>query len=110
MAMTKSSVQADGSIRYIDGHGDVVMGGVEVPTTPTSVGEDLHVPALDGASASLSTSRSRAVKAVYRTRRVPGHDLTFRTGWMAGDRMSGTASVELIEELNGIARVDVDLR
>lgn len=108
MTMTKSSVQTDGSIRYIDANGDVVMGGVEVPMTPTSVVEDLHVPALDGACASHSTSRPP--KSAYRMRRVPDHDVTFRAGWIAGDRMSGTASVELIEEISGIARVDVELR
>lgn len=29
---------------------------------------------------------------------------------MAGDRMSGTVSVDLVEEVSGIARVDVELR
>lgn len=103
--MTRSAVQIDGSIRYMDSEGDLVIGDADVPSSPTLVMED--VPTLDGASTSQP---SKSVYKSHRGRRAAGDDEMIRAGWMAGDRMSGTVSVDLVEEVSGIARVDVELR
>lgn len=111
MYMTRAAVQKDGSIRYVDSSGDVMIGGVDIiPPTPALPVDGL--PLLDGASASNPPLHSRPVRLprVQRGQRPTRRDGIVRAGQMAGDRMSGTVSVDLVEEVSGIARVDVELR
>ncbi|CAM1511772.1 Fc.00g092850.m01.CDS01 [Cosmosporella sp. VM-42] len=98
-----TSVQRDGSLRHVDPDGNFVMAEVENPDT-----SDINVISLapfDGTtsiSTSTSTSSWWPSPPVERYRRL-------LTGW-EGDRMSGTVSVDLVEEVSGIARMDVELR
>lgn len=75
---------------------DVFAGNVEGPSTPDSLKD---VNPFDGTvGTNFVERRSRIERASWCTRA------------RGSDRMSGTASVDLIEEVNGIVRLDVQLR
>lgn len=98
MPYTRTMVQSDGSLRYLDFAGDVIMAESDDPVTPSTATEDLAP--FDGASTPTSTPSRRwhsPPDSRFRDRRT-------------ADRMSGTVSVELVEEVPGISRVDVELR
>ncbi|PHH77380.1 hypothetical protein CDD82_3538 [Ophiocordyceps australis] len=120
---SKTAVQRDGSVRVVDQEGDVRMaecdsedGGVDVNVEGSDESshdgdehgngdededeEDeglstVHLQRYDGATATSPGDR-RWCKGAYSMRR--------------SDRMSGTASVYLVEELVGIVRLEVELR
>lgn len=97
-ALSHTVVQQDGSLRHVDPDGNFIMAGVEQPGTSDS---PMVLSPFDGTvSARLN---SRVTKPyVERYRRL-------LTGW-EGSPVSGTVSVDLVEELSGIARMDVELR
>lgn len=82
---TASAVQGDGSLREVDSEGDIAM-------------------------ADCSTARQHpAVRAEQASQTFEASCWRAMGGW-AADRMSGTASVDVVEEAGGIARIDVELR
>lgn len=95
MSYSRSLVQRDGSLRYLDSEGDVAMVEAGNGATP-STGPD-KLPHSAGGSRSKSTRRAGAVR-------------DRNTGSWTADRMGATLSVDLVEEVSGIARVDVELR
>lgn len=90
MSYNRSLVQRDGSLRNLDSEGDVVM---------EEAGDDVTPPntATDEGSRPRSTRRAEAASDRNR-------------GTWTADRMSAMLSVDLVEEVSGIARVDVELR
>lgn len=83
MPLTQSAVQQDGSLRYIDDNGDVEMGELDIPSTPTSQVEEQ--PLLDGDSALSSRPTSSPpgpsqLPRVERGRRLAKHDGLVRAG------------------------------
>lgn len=83
--LTRTAVQKDGSIRYVDSSGDVVIGGVDVPLTQTLPIDELSL--LDGASASASAptsasshSHTSRVSQMQRGQRPTRHDGIVRAG------------------------------
>ncbi|VUC33025.1 unnamed protein product [Clonostachys rosea] len=96
----KSVVQRDGSLRYLDQDGDVTMADAEEEgrgSVNVTSDEDECASGFDGGPSSHWTS-------------APAERISrYATSWM-GDRMSGTVSVDMAEEVNGISRVDVELR
>lgn len=88
-----TAVQQDGSLRHVDPDGNFVMAGVEQPNM--SDGPMVLSP-FDGTAPSVTRPY------VERYRRL-------LTGW-ENSPVSGTVSVDLVEEMSGIARMDVELR
>lgn len=98
MHFNHSVIQSDCSIRYVDADGDLMIPDEECPATPSTI-TDEH-PTFDGAS---------APKFSHRIDVPAGRDQRYAARWI-GDRMSGTVSIDLVEEISGIARVNVELR
>ncbi|KAF7549625.1 hypothetical protein G7Z17_g6270 [Cylindrodendrum hubeiense] len=95
-AFARASIQHDGSVRHVDPDGDTAMAEVEMADTSEASG--MAFPFLDGAECRTRWTNP----SVERYRRLmAGRD---------GDRMSGTVSVDLVEEVSGITRMDVELR
>ncbi|KAH7134228.1 hypothetical protein EDB81DRAFT_844817 [Dactylonectria macrodidyma] len=92
----RTAVQHDGSVRHVDPDGDIVM--AEVETSDTSDIAGMTLPLLDGAA--CRTRWTNTPRERYRRLLTGKH----------GDRMSGTVSVDLVEEVSGITRMDVELR
>lgn len=95
-AFSRAAVQHDGSVRHVDPDGNIVMAEVEMVDTPESTG--MALPLLDGAECRTRWTNP----SVERYRRL--------MAGRNGDRMSGTVSVDLVEEVSGITRMDVELR
>ncbi|KAG6007004.1 hypothetical protein E4U21_006524 [Claviceps maximensis] len=103
--MTRTAVQENGSIRMMDQDGDILMTDLDGELTATNP-EDCIPPDssrdVDPFDGTVGTNfverRSRIERASWGTRA------------RGSDRMSGTTSVDLIEEVNGIVRLDVQLR
>ncbi|KND89933.1 hypothetical protein TOPH_05384 [Tolypocladium ophioglossoides CBS 100239] len=95
---TRTAVQRDGSVRRVDNDGDVTMADGDEDDDVPDVSSVLYQP-LDGA-AGHSPRDTETPRGCYFDRRC----------WRDGDRMSGTVSVDLVQELNGIVRLDVELR
>lgn len=93
----------DGSIREVDGDGDVVMEDLEQDVH--SMHENASTPAaphtLDGevVAASACPSPGRPLAERY-----------YRLTTGRGQRVHGTVSVDLLEDVQGIARLDIELR
>ncbi|KAI5463693.1 hypothetical protein BGZ63DRAFT_442353 [Mariannaea sp. PMI_226] len=101
---SQSIVQEDGSLRYVDPDDNIVMADVEPAPTTSDMGE-MAYSILDGAEGSSQahwTTQEWKSPVAERYQRLVA-------GWK-GDRMSGTVSVDLVEELNSITRIDVELR
>ncbi|POR38101.1 F-box domain-containing protein [Tolypocladium paradoxum] len=94
----RTAVQRDGSVRRVDNDGDVAMAGSDEDGDMTEVNSVLYQP-LDGAAGN-SPREAETPRGCYFDHRR----------WRDGDRMSGTVSVDLVQELNGIVRLDVELR
>ncbi|RCI15751.1 hypothetical protein L249_2829 [Ophiocordyceps polyrhachis-furcata BCC 54312] len=90
----RTAVLRDGSVRRVDGDGDVVMA------------DDCEwlggAPAFDGAAGNSPLEADPPGSS-------PGSYFA-PTGPRRGDRMSGTVSVDLVEDVRGIVRLDVELR
>lgn len=95
---TRTAVQRDGSVRRVDNDGDVAMAGGDEDGDMPEASSVLYQP-LDGAVGN-SPRETETPRGCYFDRRR----------WRDGDRMSGTVSVDLVQELNGIVRLDVELR
>ncbi|KAH7150391.1 hypothetical protein B0J13DRAFT_661297 [Dactylonectria estremocensis] len=95
-AFARAAVQHDRSVRHVDPDGDIVM--AEVETTDASDATGMALPLLDGAACRTPWTNTPGER--YRTLLTGKH----------GDRMSGTVSVDLVEEVSGITRMDVELR
>ncbi|KAH6995718.1 hypothetical protein BKA56DRAFT_639791 [Ilyonectria sp. MPI-CAGE-AT-0026] len=95
-AFSRAAVQHDGSVRHVDPDGNIVMAEVEMVDTSDSTG--MALPLLDGAECRTRWTNP----SVERYRRL--------MAGRNGDRMSGTVSVDLVEEVSGITRMDVELR
>lgn len=93
----RTVVQTDGSLRSVDADGDSVMVDAEEDAQETNVVDLLP---FDGAGAAGCSLRPNAPEDGARWLTV---------GWDV-DSMSGTVTVDLVEEVNGISRVDVELR
>lgn len=87
-AFNHTVVQQDGSLRLVDREGDYVMAQAE--QTP--------------AASELATGTTSGWNQSWVER-----DCSLMSGEQ-GDEMDGTVSVELVEEANGIARIEVELR
>ncbi|KHN98957.1 uncharacterized protein MAM_03419 [Metarhizium album ARSEF 1941] len=97
--LTMTAIQQDGGVRLVDKDGDGPMAhgeGSSVMEAPHVAG---GVDPFDGTVGTNFVERRSAFE---------------RAGWYTrargSDRMSGTASVDLIEGVNGIVRLDVQLR
>ncbi|RDA85669.1 hypothetical protein CP532_4651 [Ophiocordyceps camponoti-leonardi (nom. inval.)] len=90
----RTAVLRDGSVRRVDGDGDV------------SMADDCAwlggAPALDGAAGNSPLEAEPPGSS-------PGSYFA-PTGPRRGDRMSGTVSVDLVQDVLGIVRLDVELR
>ncbi|KAG5938965.1 hypothetical protein E4U53_007917 [Claviceps sorghi] len=94
--LTRTAVQGNGSIRLLDHDGDTLMTD---PDDGGTAGWSGNVHPFDGTvGTNFVERRSRIGRASWCTRA------------RGSSGMSGTASVDLIEEVNGIARLDVQLR
>ncbi|KAG8424517.1 hypothetical protein J3459_002445 [Metarhizium acridum] len=89
----------DGGVRLVDHHGDSVTGYGESPSVTKTPDIGGIVNPFDGTVGTNFVERRSAFE---------------RAGWYTrargSDRMSGTTSVDLIEGVNGIIRLDVQLR
>ncbi|CAH0015961.1 unnamed protein product [Clonostachys rhizophaga] len=92
----KSVVQRDGSLRYLDQDGDVTMADTEGEVTSHDDDDECASGFDGGPSSHWMSAPAERISRYVTSRR--------------GDRMSGTVSVDLAEEVNGISRVDVELR
>lgn len=92
MSHTDTRMHVDGSLRFLDANGDVVMADEHTSTPTVSVGELAHS---DGIASSRATPR------------IFQRDTRTASGIV---RMSGTVSVDLVEEAGGTTRVDVELQ
>ncbi|KAK7403160.1 hypothetical protein QQX98_011064 [Neonectria punicea] len=102
-AFIRAAVQHDGSVRHVDPEGNTEMAEVETLSTSDISGTAFPFPLLDGAECTGGPRWTRWTNpSVERYRRL-------MAGW-EGDRMSGTVSVDLVEEVSGITRMDVELR
>ncbi|KAF4992610.1 hypothetical protein FDECE_13661 [Fusarium decemcellulare] len=103
-AFNHIAVQHDGSLRQIDHDGDCVMAGTEVdPAAAASRVDARGNQVLNPSVTSNAGTSSGWVKpSVERYRRFVSE--------LQGDGMGGTVSVDLVEEMNGVARMDVELR
>ncbi|RSM05358.1 hypothetical protein CEP52_006301 [Fusarium oligoseptatum] len=97
-AFNHTVVQQDGSLRQVDREGDYAM--AQVDQTSTTSGVDGK--GLDGGHVSTGTTFGWNQPGVERDRSMKSGE--------QGDGMDGTVSVELVEEVNGIARIEVELR
>ncbi|PNY23224.1 F-box domain-containing protein [Tolypocladium capitatum] len=95
---TRTAVQRDGSVRRVDSDGDIAMADGEEDGDVPETSSVLYQP-LDGAAGN-SPREAETRRGCYSDRKR----------WRDGDRMSGTVSVDLVQELNGIVRLDVELR
>ncbi|KAG6039865.1 hypothetical protein E4U41_001942 [Claviceps citrina] len=101
--LTRTVVQENGSIRLMDQDGDMLMtddelaaGNLEGSSTPESLRD---VNPFDGTVGTNFVERRSLIKQASWCTRARG-----------SDRMSATASVDLMEEVDGIVRLDVQLR
>ncbi|KAG6002265.1 hypothetical protein E4U43_001148 [Claviceps pusilla] len=107
--LTRTAVQEDGSIRLMDQDGDILMTDDDSAAAAAAAAaspEDCSTPdssrdvnPFDGTvGTNFVERRSRIERASWCTRA------------RGGDRIGGMASVDVIEEVNGIVRLDVQLR
>ncbi|RSM11587.1 hypothetical protein CDV31_006690 [Fusarium ambrosium] len=97
-AFNHTVVQQDGSLRQVDREGDYAMAQVD----QTSAASGVDGKGLDGGHVSTGTTFGWNQPGVERDRSTKSGE--------QGDGMDGTVSVELVEEVNGIARIEVELR
>lgn len=97
-AFNHTVVQQDGSLRQVDREGDYTMAQVE----QTSAASGVDGKGLDGVHGATGTTFGWNQPCVERDRSLKSGE--------QGDGMDGTVSVELVEEVNGIARIEVELR
>lgn len=97
LSVMTMSVQRDGSLRRLDIDGDVGMADADCGAPPASNTADL--PIFDGAAGCSSDW----------TNPPPEQCRLTTIGWET-DMRSGTVSVDLMEEVSGISRMDVELR
>lgn len=97
-----SAVQQDGSIREVDHDHDIVMAETEVLPTTSDVCGTVSVQKAPEKSYGTRWMQEFTAPNVGRYQRLMAN-------W-DGDRMSGTVSVDLVEEVSGITRMDVELR
>ncbi|PHH87694.1 hypothetical protein CDD83_8526 [Cordyceps sp. RAO-2017] len=99
---TRTAVQRDGSVRPVDGDGDVAMAdgvGAGEAWWDASYG---RLQPYDGAAGNTPPETEPPSSSA---------DGYFgRADGRTRDRMSGTVSVDLVEEVNGIVRLDIELR
>lgn len=101
--LSRTMIQRDGSLRLVDPDGNFVMAGVEHPDVSDNNPRAGNLPPFDGpATVGTQMTSSWMNPRVERYRRL-------LTGWH-GSRASGTLSVDVLEEISGIARMDVELR
>lgn len=100
--LTQTAVQQNGGIRHVDDDGDIVMANVENPTSAVEVSASKPTR-YDGGGSYNEDARLEMLRA------PPERYRRMLTGW-GRDRMSGTVSVDVVEEVSGIARMDVELR
>lgn len=104
----RTAVQRDGSVRRVEFEGDMVMTEseeddedgeqVEAETGWGDTGR-VYPQRYDGAAGSTPVEAESPLQGYFARRRP-----------RSGERMSGTVSVDLLEEVRGIARLDVELR
>lgn len=94
----RSVVQRDGSLRYVSSDGGTMV-MADAGTPPPPVEEETREPApFDGTSTqTMASSSLPALAERGRATPLPG-------------RISWTVSVDVVEQVSGIVRVDVDLR
>ncbi|PFH63421.1 hypothetical protein XA68_10010 [Ophiocordyceps unilateralis] len=106
----RTAVLRDGSVRRVDDDGDVVMDDGD-----RSEGLFWHgssaapASALDGAAGNSPVETESSSSSSSSPSPSPGSYFEPRAP-RRGERMSGTVSVDLVEEVSGIVRLDVELR
>lgn len=95
---TKTSVQRDGSVRCKDYEGDIAMAEAEEEEESWDAGFT-YLQRYDGAAGNTPTEAESPPPGYFARRRPRGRE-----------RMSGTVSVDLVEEVQGIVRLNVELR
>ncbi|KAH6895626.1 hypothetical protein B0T10DRAFT_222470 [Thelonectria olida] len=102
-AFSHVAVQHDGSIRQVDPDDDIVMAEVEPDSTTSELRGMASHPVVDEVESLRETrwTQEFTIPRVARYQRL-------MSSW-EGDRMSGTVSVDLVEEVSGITRMDVEL-
>lgn len=105
----RSAAQRDGSIRQVDADGDVIM--VDSLPLPESSSEmsSLDFNLFDGAPISDTegepvTSKTTTVRRCHGKRHHVRGDI-----WEMQDHMDDTLSIDLVEEVGSITRLDVEL-
>ncbi|KAF4980094.1 hypothetical protein FZEAL_3815 [Fusarium zealandicum] len=101
-AFNHTVVQHDGSLRQVDSQGDYVMAEVEQVITASDVDAKSHRPFGRSVTNITSSSPGWMKPSVERYRRL--------ISGLQADGMGGTVRVDLVEEMNGLARMDVELR
>jgi hypothetical protein len=105
----RSATQRDGSVRQVDADGDVIM--LDSMTSPDSSSEmsSLDFNLFDGAL--ISDTEGEPVTAKTTTvRRCHGKRHRVRGDiWEMQDHMDDTLSIDLVEEVGSITRLDIEL-
>ncbi|KAK2612734.1 hypothetical protein QQS21_001185 [Conoideocrella luteorostrata] len=99
---TRTAVQQDGGLRLVNSDGDIVMAGDE---GPCNLGEPQTSDSLSGVHPFDGTMGPNFVERRHQCDRA-----SWCTRARGSDRMSGAALVDLMEEVNGFTRLDVQLR
>ena len=105
-APLQTAIQQDGGVRLIDQDGDVIMAG---DNDHMGFGE-LDSPEVSPLIPTSLNPFDGTVGTSLVERRSPLERASWCTRSRGSDRMSETASVDRIEEVNGIVRLDVQLR
>lgn len=105
----RSAAQRDGSIRQVDADGDVIMVDAMPSTDSSSEMSSLDFNLFDGAPISDTdgepvTGKRTAVRRCHGKRRHVRGDI-----WQVQDHMDDTLSIDLVEEVGSITRLDIEL-
>jgi hypothetical protein len=105
----RSAAQRDGSIRQVDADGDVIMVDAMPSTNSSSEMSSLDFNLFDGAPISNTdgepvTGKTTTVRRCHGKRNRVRGDI-----WQMQDHMNDTLSIDLVEEVGSITRLDIEL-
>lgn len=105
----RSAAQRDGSIRQVDADGDVIMVDAMPSTNSSSEMSSLDFNLFDGAPISNTdgepvTGKTTTVRRCHGKRNRVRGDI-----WQMQDHMDDTLSIDLVEEVGSITRLDIEL-